>query len=313
MAAGGIEVLAAILHLQDLMRFERPAQALRNIETRMLVRVLEFSPVLHVLFVVFGECDLVQRAADDSLRLLALGDDRRVDAVLAAGHPGVPAHEVQVVRPVHEQLRHPGVVVVVARDVAVGALLRSVLAADGVRHVGAEGDAGHALGRDGLLLHVDRFAVVVVGADVDRAARSGRTDAIAGDVAVAGQHVHFVPQRLEVVGRVIAADVAIPVQVRHLDVGPLRQVAAIAARVPGRVTGDARHVLIRVGAGLFNFRRHVAPDQFAVLDAHGLGQVRLLVVARVSGVDRVFRLNDLPAEMGLDHRVLIDHVDEVFE
>ena len=46
-------------------------------------------------------------------------------------------------------------------------------AADRVRHVGAEGDAADAVGRDRLLLDVDRLAVVVVRADVDGAATTG--------------------------------------------------------------------------------------------------------------------------------------------
>ena len=91
-------------------------------------------------------------------------------------------------------------------------VLVSPRAADGVRHVGAEGDAAQALGRDRLLLHVDRLAVVVVRADVDGTRRAGRADAVAGDVAVAGQHVDVVAQRLEVVGDVVARHVAFVVQ-----------------------------------------------------------------------------------------------------
>src|SRR5439155_15838240 len=110
----------------------------------------------------------------------------------AGRDPSVLADEVQVVRPVHQQLGHPGVVVVRLGDVAVGALLGAVAAADGVRDVGRESDAAHPLAGDRLLLHVDRLAVLVVPADVYRTTGAGRADAVTGDVAVAGEHVHLV-------------------------------------------------------------------------------------------------------------------------
>ncbi len=97
---------------------------------------------------------------------------------------------------------------------------------------------------DGLLLDVDRLAVLVVRADVDGAGRPRRADAVAGHVAVAGQHVDVVAQRLEVVGDVVAGHVALVVQLRHLLVGLLRQVAAEATRVPRRMAGDAAHVAL---------------------------------------------------------------------
>ena len=212
------------------------------------------------------------------------------------------------------------------RDVAIGALLVSLRPGvrrwsprggrrDRVRHVGAEGDAAHALGRDRLLLDVDRLAVVVVRADVDGARRAGRADAVAGDVAVAGQHVDVVAQRLEVVGDVIARDVALVVQRRHLHVGLLRQVAAEAARVPRRMAGDAAHVL--VGSGRRRSRRRPGRSPQTIwpsgVEAHGLGQVGLLVVVLAARVDGVGDLHDLPAEVLLDHRVLNDLVAAALE
>ncbi len=99
-----------------------------------------------------------------------------------------------------------------------------------VRHVRAERVAAEALGGDRLLLRVDRLAVVVVRADVDGARRAGRDDAVAGHVAVAGQHEDVVAQRLEVVGRPVAASSSPSLcSMRHLLVGLLRQVAAEAA------------------------------------------------------------------------------------
>ena len=60
--------------------------------------------------------------------------------VLAGPDEGEPPDEVQEARAVHQQLGHLGVVVVGLAEVTVGADLRRALAADGVRHVGREGD-----------------------------------------------------------------------------------------------------------------------------------------------------------------------------
>ena len=61
---------------------------------------------LDVLAEVVGEGELVQRAADDGLRLVALGHDHGRQAVLAGGDPAVAADEVDVVRPLHQELGH---------------------------------------------------------------------------------------------------------------------------------------------------------------------------------------------------------------
>ena len=147
-------------------------------------------------------------------------------------------------------------------------------AADRVRHVGAERDPRHPLARDRLLLDVDRLAIGVVRADVDGARRPRRADPVAGRVAVAGQHEHVVAEGLEVVGDVVARDVALVVELGHLLVGALGQVAAEAARVPRRVAGDAVHLLAGVGAGLLLAVGDVAPDDLvSALEADGLGEV----------------------------------------
>ena len=161
-----------------------------------------------------------------------------------------------------------------------------------------------ALGRDRLLLDVDRLAVGVVRADVDRARRAGRADPVAGHVAVAGEHEDVVAQRLEVVRRVVARHVAVVVELRHLDVGLLRQVAAEAARVPRRVAGDAAHVALLYArscplAGVGRPRPCWSPS-----NAHGLGQVPPSRCSAAGRVDRVGRLHHFPAQVLLDHRVL---------
>ena len=122
--------------------------------------------------------------------------------------------------------------------------------ADGVRHVAAKGDAAQALGRNRLLLHVDRLAVVVVGAHVNGAARPRGANAVAGGIAVFCQHVHVVSKRLPVVRHEVAGDVSFIVQRGRFLVGLLGQVAAKAAWVPRTVAGDAVHEVVAVGARL---------------------------------------------------------------
>ncbi len=177
---------------------------------------------------------------------------------------------------------------------------------DGVGDVRAEGDPAHPLGRDRLLLDVDRLAIGVVAADVDGAAGPRRVDPVAGGVAVPPEHEHVVAQGLEVIRRVIARDVAFIVERRHLPVGPLGEVAAEAARVPRRVAGDARHLRVGVGHVLLAARGDVAPlEPAAGRDPDGLGQPGFLVVVAAGRIDRVGRLDDLPGQVRLDHRILI--------
>ena len=59
--------------------------------------------------------------------MTACGSSRSVTTTAASpcspdGHPAVAADEVDVVRPLHQELGHDRVVVVILRDVAVGAL-----------------------------------------------------------------------------------------------------------------------------------------------------------------------------------------------
>ena len=184
--------------------------------------------------------------------------------------------------------------------------LVAVLAADGVRHVGAEGDAAQALGRDRLLLDVDRLAVLVVRADVDGARRPGRADAVAGHVAVAGQHVDVVAQRLEVVRRCSCGS-------------RRRRCAAAASSCWPSAAGGSRSSSGSTTSGRrcssccsLAWARHLrrpsgrSPQtSLSLVEAHRLGQGRLRVVARVARGDGVDRLRRLPsADPCLDHRIL---------
>src|SRR5207248_6446326 len=100
--------------------------------------------------------------------------------------PAIAADQVQVVGSLHQELAHPGVVVVRSGQVTVGALLgfASAAAANCVRDIGAERGAAVAVGGESLLLNINRFAVVVVRADVDGTRRSRGANAVARHVAI---------------------------------------------------------------------------------------------------------------------------------
>ncbi len=66
---------------------------------------------------------LVQRTADDGLRFGVLGDHDRFEAVLTGGDAAVLANEVGEAGALHQQLGHDRVVVVVARQMTIGAAL----------------------------------------------------------------------------------------------------------------------------------------------------------------------------------------------
>ena len=147
-----------------------------------------------------------------------LGHRHRVKALRALGHVDVAAHEVHEIRALHQQLRHPGVVVALARDVTIGARL-GFRGAHRVRIVRAEAEAAEAFRRDGLLHVIEPVAIGVLRADHHRARRARRRDAMLGHRAIHAQHVDVVAQHLEVVGGVVARGQPFVVQHRHLAVG----------------------------------------------------------------------------------------------
>ena len=294
-----VKVFAAVVGVQHLAAGE---EGQRPRARRVRVADLQHAAVRLVLLVLGREGVFVQRRADDGLGLVALADDHGLDAALAVRHVDILAEEVVGVGALHEHHGHLGVVVVVLRDVAVGALLRVALAADRVGVARREGLAGVALRGDGLLLAVDVFAVGVLGADVDGAGRAGRRDPAAHDRVVATQHEHVLTQRLEGVVRPVARVGQLVVQEAPLVVGLHRQVAAEAGGHPRAVAGVAVHV--RVGVGELVLRGRIAPGLAVLLD--GLGERRLLAVFRVARRDRVDGLRDLPLEAVGDVRALQD-------
>ena len=106
LALGGVEILAAQLQAEHV--------AAVFVGFGEFARLLEAREVLRV-----GK--LLQVAADYGLRLVVLGDGDGLEAVAALADVGVAAQEIDEVRALQQQLRHPGVVIVFARDVAIRA------------------------------------------------------------------------------------------------------------------------------------------------------------------------------------------------
>ena len=146
-AVGGVEVFPAELDAQHLVA----AKDVQHVPPAVVQRLAQTPPAMLVLRIVRGIRQPVELASDHGLRLVALGDGDRFEPPRPLRHVDVPPEEVIEVRPQHQDLRHPGVVVVAGRDVAVGAGLR-LGGPHGVRHERAEGVTGEALGGDRLLL-----------------------------------------------------------------------------------------------------------------------------------------------------------------
>ena len=138
-----------------------------------LVEGLAAHPVLQLAAIildmhppVIGIGIAVEVGADHRLRLVIFGDARGLEPAFEAG-PCVEADEVDVVGAEQQQLRHDRVVVVLGRQVAIGAGLGLGLA-HGVREVRREGLAGEADRADRRLLHIDAFAVDIGGREHQR-------------------------------------------------------------------------------------------------------------------------------------------------
>jgi len=184
--------------------------------------------------------------------------------------------------------------------VTVGAGPR-LLPAHRVGHEGRERRAREAGRRDRLLLRVDPLAVLVLRGREDRARRTGGRDPAAAHRAVARQREDVVAQGLEVVANPVAARFALVVQIGLLLRRRLREVAAEAARGPGRVAREAGHLRVVVRERLSRARR-AAPARSVPEQRLGVG--RALVEARVARCHRVPDLRHLPLAALLDHAPL---------
>src|SRR5204863_5631408 len=92
-----------------------------------------------MLPVIIRISDLVQVAADHGLGLLRFGPNHGVQAFAPFADVGVATKEIHRARPESEELRHPGVVVIVLGEMAVSATLCRADTAGGVREMRIEG------------------------------------------------------------------------------------------------------------------------------------------------------------------------------
>src|SRR5437868_13411693 len=119
--------------------------------------------------VIAGIGKFMEVAAIDRGRFFVLGNGYSIEALFAGRYVDVSSHEVEEIRSLNQDLRHPRVVIFFLRDVTVGTFFR-FFRADGMRHIRAEGLATKALGGDGLLLVVKPVALRILRAD-DHGAR----------------------------------------------------------------------------------------------------------------------------------------------
>ena len=104
----------------------------------MLVGFVQNRAAFDMFSVIGRVSDLVQMTADGRLRLVRFGPNDGVEPSLPFADVGVTPEEIHRAGAETEQLRHPGVVVVVLREMAVGAILRCADAARGVREMRVE-------------------------------------------------------------------------------------------------------------------------------------------------------------------------------
>ena len=200
-----------------------------------------------MLLVIVRIRNLLQMTADRCLRLVRLGPDDGVQSVASFADVGVTAEEIHRAGAEAEQLRHPRVVVVVLRKMAVGAILGRADAAGGVRKMRIERLAAVAFGGNGLLLRINPFAIRVLRADHDRARRTNHRHAVLLYRAVDAEHENVVAHDLRIVGREIAIGDAFEFIQRHALVRFHRQMTAETTGRPGGVTDLAIHraVIVR--------------------------------------------------------------------
>jgi len=100
-------------------------------------------------------------AADHCGWLVMLSHGDGLIAPVAAGYENVSPHKVHEVRSLKKELRHPGIVVIGTRDMAVGAAL-GFLPTHSMRDERAEGLSAEAFRGNGLLLVVEPVAVIIL-------------------------------------------------------------------------------------------------------------------------------------------------------
>ncbi len=143
--------------------------------------MFKHAAMFHMLFIILGISDAMQRTADHRLWFRRFGNYDRFKAMLTRGYIAIFADEIRESSALHQQLGHSRVVVSIDGQVAIGTrlgfvdagvirvgfVLPACSAANRMRHVGAERNAAHSIAADRLLLRIDRFAVSVVAGDVN--------------------------------------------------------------------------------------------------------------------------------------------------
>ena len=275
--------------------------------TDVLVRLLQDRASLEVLSVVVRVSEFVEVAADRRLRLIRFGPDDAVKSFVPFAHVSVASEEVHRAGAEPEELRHPGVVVVVLREMAVGAILRRPDTAGGVREMGIEGLPAVTFRGEGLRLGVNPFPILILRADHDRAGRTQHRHAVFLHRAVDPEHENIVAHYLRIVGGEVPVHRALELVLRHALVRLHREMAAETAGGPRGVADLAIHraVVVReFHPALARFGRNAAAPGLAVAQQRfRIGRFR--IVMRGEGINRVDRLRHFPTRIRRHDRLLV--------
>src|SRR6202011_3082769 len=115
-----------------------------------------------MLLVVGRVGDAVQMTSDGRLRLICLRPNNSVQSLAAFSDIRVTSKEIHRARAETEQLRHPGIVVVLLRQMAVGTILGRADAARRVGEVRIERLTAVTFRRKSLLLRIDPLTIRVL-------------------------------------------------------------------------------------------------------------------------------------------------------
>ena len=150
-----------------------------NVMAAMLVALpVQLAPRVDVLLIVRRVGELVQMTADGGLRFVLFGPNNGMKSFPAFADVGVASEEIHRAGAEAEQLRHPRVVVVVVREMTVGAVFRRADAARRVREMRIERLTAVTFGGKCLLLRINPFAIRILRTDDDRARRTNHGHAI---------------------------------------------------------------------------------------------------------------------------------------
>ena len=232
LAHGGVKILAARLQIENLC-------------SRVMVRFFQHAPAVDMLFVVIRIRNLLEIASDHCGRFVVFGNGHGFVSLVASGDKNVASHEIHEVRALQQQLRHPGVVVVGARNVTIRAPL-GLFSTHRMGNECTESLSTEAFGRNGLLLVVEPVAIAILRTHQYCARGTDRRDTISCHRAVDAERIDIVAENLEVVRRPVACRQAFVVQHGGALVGGHRKMAAITGRRPRGMTGVTGHAAVLV-------------------------------------------------------------------